>query len=104
MQTVVKKGQNVILDPPRAGSTPTFRQQLSLSEENRIRELRCDLKPEILDSGFAIERVTPVDMFRQHVETGARSKLDVDSFIEVKIRLDLTSTESKASYAGKRSK
>ena len=63
-----------------------------------------DLKV-LLDSGFAIERVTPVDMFphTKHVETVALlSKLDVDKHIDVKIKLDeldLTSAESKASYA-----
>ncbi len=64
-------------------------------------------KPEIsrslLDSGFAIERVTPVDMFphTKHVGDGSIwSKLDVDKNIDVKIKLDeldLTSAESKRS-------
>ena len=114
MQALAKDGQNfdvIILDPPRAGSTPTFLKATAQLAQKKIVYVSCnvvtqarDLKV-LLDSGFAIERVTPVDMFphTKHVETVALlSKLDVDKHIDVKIKLDeldLTSAESKASYA-----
>jgi len=114
MQALAKEGQNfdvIILDPPRAGSTPTFLKATAQLAQKKIVYVSCnvvtqarDLKV-LLDSGFAIERVTPVDMFphTKHVETVALlSKLDVDKHIDVKIKLDeldLTSAESKASYA-----
>ena len=114
MQALAKDGQNfdvIILDPPRAGSTPAFLKATTQLAQKKIVYVSCnvvtqarDLKV-LLDSGFAIERVTPVDMFphTKHVETVALlSKLDVDKHIDVKIKLDeldLTSAESKASYA-----
>lgn len=79
MQTLAKDGQNfdvIILDPPRAGSTPTFLKATAQLAQKKIVYVSCnvvtqarDLKV-LLDSGFAIERVTPVDMFphSKHVE------------------------------------
>ena len=79
MQTLAKDGQNfdvIILDPPRAGSTPTFLKATAQLAQKKIVYVSCnvvtqarDLKVH-LDSGFAIERVTPVDMFphTKHVE------------------------------------
>ena len=55
--------------------------------------------------GYEFVEATPVDMFvaTMHVETVALlSKLDVDKHIDVEIKLDeldLTSAESKATYA-----
>ena len=80
MQALAKDGQNfdvIILDPPRAGSTPTFLRATAQLAQKKIVYVSCnvvtqarDLKV-LLDSGFAIERVTPVDMFphTKHVET-----------------------------------
>ena len=80
MQALAKEGQNfdvIILDPPRAGSTPTFLKATAQLAQKKIVYVSCnvvtqarDLKV-LLDSGFAIERVTPVDMFphTKHVET-----------------------------------
>ena len=79
MQALAKEGQNfdvIILDPPRAGSTPTFLKATAQLAQKKIVYVSCnvvtqarDLKV-LLDSGFAIERVTPVDMFphTKHVE------------------------------------
>ena len=79
MQALAKGGQNfdvIILDPPRAGSTPTFLKATTQLAQKKIMYVSCnvvtqarDLKV-LLDSGFAIERVTPVDMFphTKHVE------------------------------------
>ncbi len=80
MQALAKDGQNfdvIILDPPRAGSTPTFLKATAQLAQTKIVYVSCnvvtqarDLKV-LLDSGFAIERVTPVDMFphTKHVES-----------------------------------
>ena len=80
MQALAKDGQNfdvIILDPPRAGSTPVFLKATTQLAQKKIVYVSCnvvtqarDLKV-LLDSGFAIERVTPVDMFphTKHVET-----------------------------------
>ena len=79
MQAQAKDGQNfdvIILDPPRAGSTPAFLKATAQLAQKKIVYVSCnvvtqarDLKV-LLDSGFAIERVTPVDMFphTKHVE------------------------------------
>lgn len=79
MQALAKDGQNfdvIILDPPRAGSTPTFLKATAQLAQEKIVYVSCnvvtqarDLKV-LLDSEFAIERVTPVDMFphTKHVE------------------------------------
>lgn len=80
MQALAKDGQNfdvIILDPPRAGSTPAFLKATAQLAQKKIVYVSCnvvtqarDLKV-LLDSGFSIERVTPVDMFphTKHVET-----------------------------------
>lgn len=66
--------------------------------------LARDLKM-LTENGFEVENVKLVDMFAKtmHVETVALlSKLDVDKHIDVEIELDeldLTSAESKATYA-----
>ena len=79
MQALAKDGQNfdvIILDPPRAGSTPAFLKATAQLTQKKIVYVSCnvvtqarDLKV-LLDSGFVIERVTPVDMFphTKHVE------------------------------------
>ena len=90
MQAQAKDGQNfdvIILDPPRAGSTPAFLKATAQLAQKKIVYVSCnvvtqarDLKV-LLDSGFAIERVTPVDMFphTKHVECVVlMSKLDVE--------------------------
>ena len=79
MQALAKDGQNfdvIILDPPRAGSTPTFLKATTQLAQKKIVYVSCNIVTQardlkvLLDSGFAIERVTPVDMFphTKHVE------------------------------------
>ena len=79
MQALAKDGQNfdvIILDPPRAGSTPTFLKATAQLAQKKIVYVSCNVVTQardlnvLLDSGFAIERVTPVDMFphTKHVE------------------------------------
>ena len=79
MQALAKEGQNfdvIILDPPRAGSTPTFLKATAQLAQKKIVYVSCNVVTQVrdlkvlLDSGFAIERVTPVDMFphTKHVE------------------------------------
>ena len=66
--------------------------------------LARDLKA-LVANGYRVEALQPIDFFPQtaHVETVALlSKLDVDKHISVEIKLDeldLTSAESKATYA-----
>ena len=80
MQALAKDGQNfdvIILDPPRAGSTPAFLKATAQLAQKKIVYVSCNVVTQVrdlkvlLDSGFAIERVTPVDMFphTKHVET-----------------------------------
>ena len=79
MQALAKDGQNfdvIILDPPRAGSTPAFLKATAQLAQKKIVYVSCNVVTQVrdlkvlLDSGFAIERVTPVDMFphTKHVE------------------------------------
>lgn len=79
MQALAKDGQNfdvIILDPPRAGSTPAFLKATAQLAQKKIVYVSCNVVTQArdlkvpLDSGFAIERVTPVDMFphTKHVE------------------------------------
>lgn len=79
MQALAKDGQNfdvIILDPPRAGSTPAFLKATAQLAQKKIVYVSCNVVTQardlnvLLDSGFAIERVTPVDMFphTKHVE------------------------------------
>ena len=79
MQALAKDGQNfdvIILDPPRAGSTPTFLKATAQLAQKKIVYVSCNVVTQardlnvLLDSGFAIECVTPVDMFphTKHVE------------------------------------
>ena len=80
MQALAKDGQTfdvIILDPPRAGSTPAFLKATAQLAQKKIVYVSCNVVTQardlivLLDSGFAIERVTPVDMFphTKHVET-----------------------------------
>ncbi|WP_073507687.1 23S rRNA (uracil(1939)-C(5))-methyltransferase RlmD [Streptobacillus notomytis] len=101
----------LILDPPRSGVGEKTIVKLLEYEVKHIIYVSCNPKTlaEDLkifeDNSYILKRVVCVDMFgyTPHVETVALlSKLDVDKHIDVEIKLDeldLTSAESKATYA-----
>ena len=108
----VEKIDLMVVDPPRAGCDKALLDAIGHVVPKRIVYVSCD--PATLardlaivcnEHGYKLERVCPVDMFpgSLNVETVALlSKLDVDKHIEVEIELDeldLTSAESKATYA-----
>lgn len=101
----------ILVDPPRKGLTESFIKASSQTGADRIAYISCNVATMARDIklyqelGYELKKVQPVDLFPQthHVETVALlSKLDVDKHIEVEIKLDeldLTSAESKATYA-----
>ena len=103
--------QLIILDPPRAGINPKALKDIIGFNSKQILYISCNPKMLVQDlkvlkeAGYEIVKVKGVDMFANtyHVETVALlSKLDVDKHIDVEIKLDeldLTSAESKATYA-----
>jgi len=107
----IEKADVVILDPPRKGCDEALLKAVVETEADRIVYVSCDpatLSRDIKylsENGYEYVKGTPVDMFPHtgHTETVALlSKLDVDKHISVKIELDeldLTSAESKATYA-----
>ena len=101
----------IIVDPPRKGLTESFIKASVAMQPEKITYVSCnpatmarDIK-RYQELGYGLKKVQPVDLFPQthHVETVALlSKLDVDKHIDVEIKLDeldLTSAESKATYA-----
>ncbi|OFN53612.1 23S rRNA (uracil-5-)-methyltransferase RumA [Streptococcus sp. HMSC034B05] len=101
----------ILVDPPRKGLTESFIESSVSMEPKKIIYISCNPATMARDIklyqelGYKLKKVQPVDLFPQthHVETVALlSKLDVDKHIEVEIKLDeldLTSAESKATYA-----
>ena len=69
----------VVMDPPRAGSTPKFLAGVSRLGPSRIAYVSCNVVTQarditiLRDYGYRLERVTPVDMFphTKHVESVA---------------------------------
>ena len=106
-----KTANIVVVDPPRKGCDEKVLDTIVNMEPERVVYVSCnpstlarDLK--YLDErGYKCREIQPVDMFPHsvHIETVALlSKLDVDKHIDVEIKLDeldLTSAESKATYA-----
>ncbi|WP_159564182.1 23S rRNA (uracil(1939)-C(5))-methyltransferase RlmD [Streptococcus halichoeri] len=101
----------LIVDPPRKGLTESFIQASAAMAPEKITYISCnpatmarDIK-HYQELGYQLTKVQPVDLFPQthHVETVALlSKLNTDKHIDVEIKLDeldLTSAESKATYA-----
>ena len=108
---ITEKPDFIVLDPPRDGIHPKALQKIIDYNVDRIVYISCkptslarDLEV-LLDSGYRMERVTAVDQFpgTVHVETVVLlSQQKPDDVIEVEIELDeldLTSAESKATYA-----
>ncbi len=102
----------IVVDPPRKGCDEKLLETIMNYKPERVVYVSCDpatlardLKVLCGDGGYKLEEVQAVDQFSRgvHVETVAiLSKLDVDKHIDVEIKLDeldLTSAESKASYA-----
>ena len=102
----------IVVDPPRKGCDEKLLETIMNYKPSRVVYVSCDpatlardLKVLCGDGGYKLEEVQAVDQFSRgvHVETVALlSKLDVDKHIDVEIKLDeldLTSAESKATYA-----
>lgn len=101
----------IVVDPPRKGCDALCLDTMLRMAPERIVYVSCDSATLardlriLCDGGYELQKVRPVDQFGQtvHVETVALlSKLDVDKHIDVEIKLDeldLTSAESKATYA-----
>ena len=101
----------IVVDPPRAGLDKEIIKTIAKTKINKIVYISCN--PQTLardinrfqNKGYKLEKIKGCDMFSEtmHVETVALlSKLDVDKHISVEIELDemdLTSAESKATYA-----
>ena len=100
----------VILDPPRAGSTPEFLTALDALAPRRAVYVSCEPATQrrdlefLVQRGWHVEHIQPVDLFphTEHVETVCLlSKLQSKEHIEIEVKmdeLDLTSAESKATY------
>ena len=101
----------VVVDPPRSGCDEKVIAAMLKTVPERIVYVSCnpatlarDIKL-LAEGGYTPLEARPFDMFPQtgHVETVALlSKLDVDKHIDVEVtldELDLTSAESKATYA-----
>ena len=101
----------VSLDPPRKGCDKACLSAALELSPKRIVYVSCDPgslardMKYLREGGYTLEKWVGIDNFPRtgHVETVALlSKLDVDKHIDVEIQLDeldLTSAESKASYA-----
>ena len=101
----------LVLDPPRKGIEPNVLAAIRESLPQKILYISCNPATQardvsaMLPLGYTLQAIQPVDMFcmSSEVETVALlSKLDVDKHIDVEIKLDeldLTSAESKATYA-----
>ena len=84
----------VVLDPPRAGSTPTFLKAVEQLAPKRVVYVSCNVVTQardlevLLASDYKPERIVPVDMFphTKHVETVVLlSHKAPDSHINVKV-------------------
>ena len=111
LDEIEEKPDVIVLDPPRDGIHPKALPKILDYGVDKIVYISCKVTSLARDlemiqaRGYQVEKCTAVDQFCQtvHVETVALlSKLDVDKHIDVEIKLDeldLTSAESKATYA-----
>lgn len=108
---MVQSNDIIIVDPPRKGLDKKLVDGLIKKDVKNIVYVSCNANTLARDysifkeNGYILKEMACVDMFPNtiHVETVALlSKLDVDKHIDVEIELDeldLTSAESKATYA-----
>ena len=101
----------IVVDPPRVGMSTDAVNKIASYGVKQIVYISCNPKTlvknlvQFENLGYGVKYVKPYDNFpfTRHVETVALlSKLDVDKHIDVEIKLDeldLTSAESKATYA-----
>lgn len=101
----------VVLDPPRSGIHADAISKICQMNAPTIVYISCNPQTQVedlklfMDGGYKIEKIECFDQFPRtmHVETVALlSKLNVDKHISVEVELDeldLTSAESKATYA-----
>jgi len=106
-----KRIDTIIFDPPRKGLEASIIDKVAELNLKEVVYISCNPSTFARDvklfseKGYVLKKLQAVDMFPQtsHIETVALlSKLDVDKHISVEIKLDemdLTSTESKATYA-----
>ena len=105
------KADVVIMDPPRSGSTPEFIRSVLKMKPRKVVYISCDPSTQVRDvrlfmrGGYKVDSCAWYDLFphTKHVETVVLlSQQKPDDRIEVEIELDeldLTSAESKATYA-----
>ena len=102
----------IVVDPPRKGCDEKLLETIMNYKPERVVYVSCnpatlarDLKVLCGDGEYKLDKVQAVDQFSRGVHVEAvtlLSKLDVDKHISVEIELDemdLTSAESKATYA-----
>ena len=100
----------LVVDPPRSGLDDAMLDCILRSKIKNIIYVSCNPATlgknlAVLSSRYNVDKIQPIDIFPHtpHVETVALlSKLDVDKHIDVEVtldELDLTSAESKATYA-----
>jgi len=106
-----KRIDTIIFDPPRKGLEASVIDKVAELNLKEVVYISCNPSTFARDvklfseKGYVLKKLQAVDMFPQtsHIETVALlSKLDVDKHISVEIELDemdLTSAESKATYA-----
>ena len=100
----------IMLDPPRKGCDETTLSAVAQMSPRRVVYVSCNPSTAARDAawlgqhGYRAEKVQPVDLFprTKHVETVLLlTKLNVERHIEVDVsmdELDVTATESKATY------
>lgn len=113
MVDFAKKGIHidvVMVDPPRKGCSEVFLNQLVTLSPSKIVYISCDVSTQARDidylqkEGYQVIKCQPVDMFphTNHIETVVLlSKLKTKKHIDIELHtdeLDLTSSESKATY------
>ena len=104
------KPDTVILDPPRKGCAEDLLKTVAEINPDKIVYVSCDPATlardcaRLLDLGYVVKEVTPVDMFPRthHVESVVLlSQRRPDTHIDIKLdlsELDITAAETKATY------